>query len=477
MILAALPGVPGIAGASGTQERLADEAAPGSFQLVGHNPLGNRGMNAALAIHGNYAYIGSRTDGKAGNANHMGIMVVDISNPASPTTVREIGPPLEGNPGESSRELRVWKSQDILIVLHTNCGQIHACGATSSVNSFRFYDISGENATNPKLILQMNQNTHEFFLWEDPFDPARALMFGGSAGSQMQVWDISPVAQGQPPVTVFAGGNGYTSGGIHSLSVNNDGTRAFYALLTGGFAVADVSDFTNGRPGPVPRRITISNARPTWPGPGAHSAIKLWGRDWVYVADEVYGEALRALGGHGCPWGWARMIDISDPTRPTVQAQYKLPQNNQEFCTTDPPRPFSSYSAHNPTATPNLVITSWHAGGVQAIDVADPTNPTQAAEFVPGLMQRPAVVVQEDPVLSSGQDKVVMWSYPIIRDGLIYVVDIRNGLYVLKYSGPHEAEVSSTVFLEGNSNMGDALRFEPPDPCLRTPPPPGTICP
>jgi hypothetical protein len=41
------------------------------------------------------------------------------------------------------------------------------------------------------------------------------------------------------------------------------------------------------------------------------------------------------------------------------------------------------------------------------------------------------------------------------------VVDIRNGLYILKYQGPHEAEVSSTTFLEGNSNQGDALRFEP----------------
>ena len=448
-----------VAGAPGADVSAAEDA-PGSLELVGHNPLMSRGMNAALAIHGNYAYIGSRTDGKAGNANHMGIMVVDISNPASPTIVREIGPPLEGNQGESSRELRVWKSQDILIVLHTNCGQIHACGGTSN-NGFRFYDISGENAANPKLILEFDQNTHEYFLWEDPFDPNFALMFGGTAGSTMQVWNISPVAQGQPPVTLFSGANGYSGGGIHSLSVSNDGTRAFFALLTGGFAVADVSQFTQRLPNPKPIRVTLTGSRPTWPGPGAHSAIKLWGRDWVYVADEVYGEALAALGGHGCPWGWARMINIADPTAPKVVAEYKLPQNHESFCATDVPRPFSSYSAHNPTATPNLVITSWHSGGLQAINVSDPAAPTQAAEFVPGLDQRPAVVLQEDPVLSSGQDKVVMWSYPIIKDGLIYVVDIRNGLYILKYQGPFQDEVSSTAFLEGNSNQGDALRFEP----------------
>jgi hypothetical protein len=54
-----------------------------------------------------------------------------------------------------------------------------------------------------------------------------------------------------------------------------------------------------------------------------------------------------------------------------------------------------------------------------------------------------------------------MWSYPIIQDGLIYVTDIRNGLYVLEYEGRFEREVERISFLEGNSNQGDALCFEP----------------
>jgi hypothetical protein len=40
---------------------------------------------------------------------------------------------------------------------------------------------------------------------------------------------------------------------------------------------------------------------------------------------------------------------------------------------------------------------------------------------------------------------------------LIYVVDIRNGLYVLRYTGPHADEVA---FLEGNSNLGDLARLD-----------------
>jgi hypothetical protein len=52
-----------------------------------------------------------------------------------------------------------------------------------------------------------------------------------------------------------------------------------------------------------------------------------------------------------------------------------------------------------------------------------------------------------------------MWSYPIIRDGLIYVIDIRNGLYILRYTGPRAGDVASIRFLEGNSNLGDAVRL------------------
>jgi hypothetical protein len=44
-------------------------------------------------------------------------------------------------------------------------------------------------------------------------------------------------------------------------------------------------------------------------------------------------------------------------------------------------------------------------------------------------------VATEDPILTSGTVKVAMWSYPVIQDGLIYVVDVRNGLYVLRYEG------------------------------------------
>jgi hypothetical protein len=45
----------------------------------------------------------------------------------------------------------------------------------------------------------------------------------------------------------------------------------------------------------------------------------------------------------------------------------------------------------------------------------------------------------------------------ILQDGLIDVVDLHNGLHVLKYRGPLEKVVRGIRFLDGNSNQVSAL--------------------
>ena len=457
-----------------------------NFELVGHDPLMNRGMNAALAVHGDYAYVGSRTDGKPWgtdeNLLNAGVMVVDVSDPAAPEVVNQIGPPHEGLQDQTSREMRVWHSEELLIVenLASNCSElIHECAPVGgSPDVFTFYDISGDRGADPEFVANYDPsvNPHEFFLWEDPFVPGRALLFiSATSSDRLLVTDISNARDGafeeltSWPVPV-------PSGDLHSMSISNDGMRAYLADLTGGFLVADTSDLANGVADPQIELVTPNANRVSWPGPGAHSALKLWGRDVAFVADEVYGEALASPvfnPPHGCPWGWVRTIDISDPVAPALLGEYRLAQNEESYCDSDPPRATASYSAHNPTLTPDIGFITWHSGGLQAIDLDDPAAPTQAGVFSP---MPEALAVTEDPALSSGPDKVVMWSFPIIQDGLLYVVDVRNGLYILRYTGEDADAVSGIAFLEGNSNLGDALAFEQPDPCDRDPVPAGYDC-
>lgn len=473
LLLALLMAVTLAAASGGTGQARALGAPPGDMALVGHEPLSNRGMNAALAVHRKHAYIGSRTDGLHPNA---GVMVVDVSDPSDPEVAGQIGPPHEGLPGETSRELRVWRDEDALIVLNlaSNCSPlIHACSPTQAAmdDNYRFYDISGDNAGTPEFVSEYvpSHNPHEFYLWVDPDRRGRALLFQSSPSgqaAQLLVTDVSGWRDGKFEelgtwTTVIP--DAETDNRLHSLTVSNDGTRAYLAYLGAGSFVLDVSEFAEGVKKPQAKLVTPVENRVTWGDPGAHSAAKLPGRDWMVVTDEVYGRIPGLLPDHGCPWGWARFVNIKNPKRPRVVAEYKIEENKKRFCSssdnTADRNTLSSWSSHNPTLTPNLALISWHAGGLQVIDVNDPGAPRQAAEFVPEPL--PAVVT-EDPALTSGRDKVAVWSFPIIVDGFVYVVDIRNGLYILDYEGPFEREVSTTRFLEGNSNQGDALRFEQP---------------
>jgi hypothetical protein len=474
LALAVLLAIPVIA-AAGPPEKdnennnivVADGDPPGTLELVGHEPLMNRGMNAALAVHGGYAYVGSRTD--AHNPN-SGVMIVDVSDPSEPSVVGQIGMPDEGNLGETSREMRVWPEEDILIVLNlaSNCSYlIHACSPTSAVgqDNYRFYDISGDKGAAPELLAEYEppMNPHEFFVWDDPKHKGRTLLYQSAPGSgtRLFVTDISKAREGKFTEvlewqTVIPSQG--TDNRIHSLTVTPDGKRAHIAALGGGLFEIDTSQIAAGASKPKVRVLTDMKNRTAWGDPGAHSAVQFFGRNYVFAADEVYGNIPVLLGG-GCPWGWVRIIDLRNHKDPEVISEFKLPANTEEFCDgeNDPIRDTtSSHSAHNPTLTKNLALITWHGGGLQVIDISKPGQPRQAAEFVPEPL---IAVTQEDPALSSGTDKVVMWSFPVVKDGLIYVVDVRNGLYILSYKGPFDKEISKARFLEGNSNFGDALKL------------------
>lgn len=462
---------------------------PGSFEQVGHEPLMNRGMNAALAVHGRYAYVGSRTDGSHPNA---GVLVVDVGDPAAPKVIHEIGRPEAANLGESSRELRVLPDKNLLLVLNHGCSELlHVCANTTQTagnlvtSTVRFYDIAGENGARPKLVGTYTpsrseaQSPHEFYVWTDPRRPSRVLIFETtpsteSSGKQgLYVVDASRAREG---IFTEIGswttkiGNPERDNRLHSLSLSADGNRAFLAYLGGGFLVADTSDFAQDRPTPEVRLVTPVEKRVFWTDPGAHSAIQVPGRDVVMTTDEVYGKLGGVLADHGCPWGWTRFISVQDPAAPRIVGEFRPPWNRPEACAAaENPADrenFSSFSSHNPTLTPNLALVTWHSAGLMAIDIADPTRATGAAQFVPEPLP---TVVTEDPALSVGRDKVVMWSFPVVQNGLIYAVDLRNGLYILRYRGPHADELSGVGFLDGNSNSGDVGRFEPEVPVVAAP--------
>ena len=504
--------------------------------LVGHDALFGRGMNAAPALYSeratgrSFVYVGNRTDGSlpcaltgdvqpchsSSNVHaHTGILIEDVSNPGKPSNVGEIGAPYTGQPGISTRELRVWPAKKLLIVMTFRCSSvIHDCAPGDDAAfpfAISFFDL--KDPVHPRFIgsyvptdrAGATVKPHEMFLWVDPSDASRALLWLSTPSSSvdparpnLMIVDISDVpgsfAGADPapagtaaPVTDLAEGNWnqFFPGAadpaaydfdlaLHSMAPTADGKKTNLAYLRGGFGVLDtssvVSDTNDHFISLNDKLLTPVQNFLRW-GAGnqcaghtaagcseSHSAVPVPGRPFVLNTDEVYGTLT--VPSFGWPWDWARLTNVSHPARPQLVGQYKIRENTPAFQGSPGDDPateqFTSYSSHNPTVLPRLALIAWHSGGLQAVDIADPGKPSQAGWFSPRPLSS---VATEDPALNGGPNKVTVWSYPIIKDGLVYVIDIRNGLYILRYSGPERSEVAATTFLEGNSNLGDAVRL------------------
>lgn len=437
----------------------------GAFEVVGHHDLGGRGMNAALAVAGDIAYVGSRID-------QQPVLIVDIADPANPQVVGELGLPEEAIVGMSSRELRATTDPPVLWILNLQCSpSLHGCaGRSPEIENVKAFDISDPLA--PKLIGRhsvqgsgfASRSPHELFLWQDPEDPARVLVLlaapgvpsleilEGTAAGPSLVLAFDPFAEGGVP-------RGGEDNLLHSVSVSDDGRTLYLSHQTAGLFVADISSVIDRAATPQVTMLTSAEQALKFGAMGPHSAVPVPGRNLLVLTEEVYPTPF----GVGCPWGHVRLVDASDSTQPTLVGEYKLVENDPS-CTAD--APMVAFTAHNATATTNVALVSWYAGGLQAIDISDPAAPAQLAELRPEPL--PSVAV-EDPGL--GGSPVEMWSYPIIKDGLIYVVDSRNGLYALRYSGRFADEIRERGFLEGNSNLGAlASRARAPARSLEAPP-------
>ncbi len=299
------------------------------------------------------------------------------------------------------------------------------------------YDV--HDCRNPKPLgaLELGAVPHEFFLWRDRTQPARVLMYVAMFGHvqpDLQVVDLSDPANPRKVATWTAADEG-ARGTLHSLSISSDGTRAYLALWEGGFLVADTSDLARNLPDPHVRLVRDAAGFAPAPGVNVHSAVLLNNARDVLLTQEVY----------DCPFAGLLIADVADESHPRIVGRFDLPENDPACDSL--PQTDAVFTSHNPlvVASPagDLVFVTWYGGGLQALDVSDPAQPRRVGVFVP----RGEGAARESYV---GTYSAQMWSYPILREGLIYVSDIQSGLYVLQYTGPGAEAVNRVPLAEGN---------------------------
>jgi hypothetical protein len=359
---------------------------------------------------------------------------VDIADPAHPHTVGAI----PGRPVTTTRELRAVADRKLLVVLSYSLGR-------GGVNRLDLYRWQGDCAQ-PTAAGSYDfggRAPHELYLWQQPGGDRLLLfttMFSGGA-ADLQVVDAS-----DPATPHLAGSWSPPIGLLHSVALSDDGRRAFLSLWTGGLLVADASQFTTGQSNPQLSLLTPPAAvlRPL-AGGNVHSAVPLPGRDLVIVTDERYPPACH---------GPARLVDVSNPAQPRAVSMLTVPEEGSANCA----GPVATYTSHNPTLVGDLAFVSWYSSGLQVFDLASLSQPVRLAQFRPQGVEAGA----RDPQL--GATATLTWSYPIVRDGLIYVADINQGLYVVRYQGPHQEQLERVAFAEGNSNLSRLRPAPTPTP-------------
>ena len=91
--------------------------------------------------------------------------------------------------------------------------------------------------------------------------------------------------------------------------------------------------------------------------------------------------------------------------------------------------PPGDWEIHNTEVFGDRAYSSWYSSGIVALDLSDPTHPSEVGQFVPPASQRFTGYF--------GAPFPLVWGVAIDREtGLIYVSDMRSGLWIVRPVGP-----------------------------------------
>lgn len=473
-----------------------------NFKVIGHDVIPNpgdtrpRGRNGGIAIQDDCLYVANRLGRRTGTGAHFGtpelppeIAIVDISNPARPRTVGHFATIL----GSNNREIHTIEGGHALFVLNDG-----------AVDNIQIYDVS--NCRRPVLAntIEIRDSGHEFFLWRDPANMHRFLVYVSHSGTEpgLRVYEVMDPPHGtvnSVPVATFTltpavprneptdsaryrddhfrFQNKPTSqtNSLHSMAVSEDGTRVYMANSQAGYFILD-STLLAQRAACNPNTVTVdenTNKDPTLclrkinPDPGArndhtppfrgihHSIYPVPGRNAPQSGKPQYAvTGGESNGTVTCPWTVGEILDVTDEMNPTTIARYMVPENLGENCFLGGPGDpalLREFSTHQPLIFPNLFFLTWYSAGFRAWDISNASLPSETGVFVP----KPEKNVVE--YFRDSKD-VWMWPFPILHNGLIYVTDENSGLYVLQYRGPRANELPRTgTFVSNNAFQAGKL--------------------
>jgi hypothetical protein len=380
-----------------------------NLALVGQSRGDGAGWQSAFYMDrsGHVCSYFDTSPGKAGRT-HIGVVVMDATDPAHPVPMAYLDSTAMVDPLES---LKVSVSRHLLGAVDT----INAAGGPA----IELYDL-GADCRFPRLISPAAAHGEPAAQGdrvradEGDFSPDGLTYYATNLrnGSIYPI-DVSDPRRPRLLAEWSMPFNQRTSG----LSLSEDGRRVYLTLFGHGAAmarngrtspdngviIADVSDVQERKPSPQIRPISTI----LWEdGSAGHQTIpvRIGGKPYLIATDQG-GSGVANVSGWtaacraGLPaFSMARIIDLSDETRPSIAARLELEANDpgncdkvladladisgftydNHYCSVDDPKDATSLACAN------------FESGVRVFDIRVPSRPREIAYFAPPSVTTPS---------------------------------------------------------------------------------------
>lgn len=396
-----------------------------NLKLVGQYQ--GEGAGWQHAMYGDCAYYG--TAGSDSQEN-LGTVVIDASNPRKPKATAHLGEPAMVDPWES---LKVNPKRGLL------------AGVENGGPGFAIYDIS-RNCAKPKLLTDMvvpGGRGHA-----GAFSADGKTYYGSDSQGTVYVIDVANPRRPRP-LAFWTFPNA-----VHDLSLSHDGTRAYLTQKNtpnggmqapNGLMIIDTTDIQKRKKNPSYEVISelywkdggiAQNTQP----------VTIKGKPYLIFTDE---NGAAGLGGwqQGCaaglpPFGFARIIDISNERKPTIVSRLMLEVHDPANCAEtvgDDVTLFvydSHYCSVDDPRRARLLACGYFEAGLRVFDIRNPAKPREIAYYNP-----PAQLAKQGELPGSNHigAKTADWagSTPwFAENGDIWFTTQDNGFQVVRFTKP-----------------------------------------
>jgi hypothetical protein len=301
-------------------------------------------------------------------AGSEGVAVLDMSNPSHPVQTDTLATTPMLSPHES---LNLNPKRGLLAAVNGNL--------STEPGFVSIYDVHAD-CRHPVL---QSYGPFARFGHESGFSPDGKTFYATSTA--LQSITAIDVTNPKTPHVVWQG-NVYS----HGMTLSEDGNRAYIAdPKERGMLILDTSQIQARKPNPQTREIS----RLTWNAVSIpQNAIPFTRNGHAYVLEfDEYDQSTLNPNGNPHMVGAARIIDISDETKPYIVSHLRLQVDQpaeHAAAANDPggngaPQGYAAHYCNIPTTVdPKIVACSFIASGLRLFDIRDLVHPKQIGYFV-----------------------------------------------------------------------------------------------